>query len=132
MKRLIREAVGYTIAAGSALMVDVSLLWVLVRFLYWDYLTAAATSFLAGAVVAYKLSVKFAFKCHKFQDRRLELISFVALGAVGLVVNAAVIFEAVNYFGLHFLVAKCIAAVFTFTCNFLLRRQILFVSPSSV
>jgi hypothetical protein len=33
---------------------------------------------------------------------------------------------------MHYLIAKCTAAIFTFTCNFVLRRQILFARHSSV
>jgi putative flippase GtrA len=132
MRILIREAFGYVAASGCALIVDMTILWVLVHFLSWNYLVAATTSFLAGAVVAYELSVRLAFKQHRLQDRRVELLSFVAIGTVGLAINAAVIFVMVGYLGLHYLLAKCVAAGFTFMCNFAARRQILFVGQSSV
>jgi len=132
MKILFREALGYATASGCALIVDMVILWMLVHDLSWNYLVAATTSFLAGAVVAYALSVKLAFKHHRLQDRRAELASFVAIGAVGLIVNAAVMFVLVRYLGLHYLIAKCVAAGFTFMCNFTARRQILFVGRSSV
>lgn len=132
MKILFREAFGYAAASGCALIVDMTILWMLVHFLSWNYLAAATTSFLAGAVVAYELSVKLAFKQHRLQDRRAELVSFVAIGAMGLAVNAAVIFVMVRYLGLYYLIAKCVAAGFTFMCNFIARRQILFVKQPSV
>jgi putative flippase GtrA len=44
-----------------------------------------------------------------------------------LAINAAVIFAAVKYFGVYYLVAKCVAAGFTFVFNFISRRQMLFV-----
>jgi len=132
MKILFREAFGYAAASGCALIVDMTILWMLVHFLSWNYLAAATASFLAGAVVAYELSVKLAFKQHRLQDRRAELLSFVAIGAMGLAVNAAVIFVMVRYLGLYYLIAKCVAAGFTFMCNFIARRQILFVKQPSV
>lgn len=132
MKILFREAVGYATASGCALILDMTILWVLVRFLSLEYLAASTISFLAGAVVAYELSVNLAFKQHRLQDRRAELVSFVAIGAAGLVINAAVIFVMVRYVGLHYLIAKCVAAGFTFICNFTARRQILFVRRSAV
>jgi putative flippase GtrA len=130
MSRFLKEALGYLAASACALLVDMSLLWVLVHFLAIEYLIAATLSFLAGAVVAYELSVKLAFKHHRLQDRRVELVAFVIIGAAGLVLNAAVIFVAVDYFALHYLIAKCVAAGFTFTFNFIARRQILFVGRS--
>lgn len=127
MKTFLREAIGYAAASGCALIVDVMVLWCLVRFLSIGYLLAATISFLAGAVVAYELSVRLAFKRHRLRVRETELFAFVVIGAVGLAVNGTVIFLAVNYLGLHYLAAKCVAAGFTFWCNFIARRQILFV-----
>jgi putative flippase GtrA len=132
MTIFLKEAVGYTVASACALVVDITILWALVHFLSIAYLVAATISFLAGAVVAYKLSVKLAFKHHKLQDRRAELVGFVIIGGAGLAINASVIFVAVDYFGLHYLIAKCVAAGFTFTCNFVARRQILFVQRSTI
>ncbi len=132
MRALFKEAVGYGAASAAALAVDLAILWSLVHFLSWGYLAAACTSFLAGATVAYALAVKLAFKQHRLRNRPVEFISFVAIGAVGLAINTAVMFMAVQYVGLHYLFAKCVAAGFTFICNFIARRQILFVRHSSV
>jgi putative flippase GtrA len=92
---------------------------------------AAAASFLAGTVVAYELSIRLAFTEHRLQDRRAEMGGFIAIGMLGLAVNAAVIFVAVRYAGLHYLIAKGVAAGFTFAGNFVARRQLLFVRYSS-
>jgi putative flippase GtrA len=130
--RLLRESMFYSAASGCALGVDMAILWILVHFFSWGYLAAATLSFLAGGVVAYEISVKLAFRYHALADRRLEFLTFIAIGAAGLIINEAVIFLAVNEFALHYMVAKCVAAGFTFTCNFTIRRQILFVARSPV
>jgi putative flippase GtrA len=70
--------------------------------------------------------VKFAFKQHRLSDRRAEFLTFVAIGTAGLAINSGVIYLTVQYLGLHYLLAKCVAAGFTFSCNFIARRQILF------
>jgi len=127
VSRLLKELLGYGAASACALIVDVFVLWSLVHFFSWGYLPAATSSFLVGAIVAYQLSTTIAFKQHRLASRKTEFVSFVAIGGVGLVVNTAVIFIGVNVLGLHYLIAKCVAAGFTFTCNFIARRQILFV-----
>jgi putative flippase GtrA len=132
MKLVVRESVGYGAASAVALTADMSILWVLVRYFSWGYLPAATASFIAGATVAYTLSLKLAFKQHRLRDRRAEFIGFVAIGTAGLAINAGVISLGVRFLGLHYLLAKCLATGFTFACNFFLRRQILFVQPSSV
>jgi putative flippase GtrA len=123
----IREAAGYAAASACALGCDLGLLWVLVRFGRVEYLVAATASFLAGTVVAYSLSVLWVFEHRRLADRRAEFLGFAAIGTAGLGVNAAVIFIAVKYLGLYYLVAKCVAAGFTLVCNFISRRQLLFV-----
>jgi putative flippase GtrA len=132
MTTFLKEAIGYTAASACALVVDMAILWALVHFLGIAYLIAATVSFLAGAVVAYQLSIRLAFKHHRMEDRRAELVAFVIIGGAGLAINASVIFVAVDYFGLHYLLAKCVAAGFTFACNFAARRQILFVQRSTI
>jgi putative flippase GtrA len=127
LRRFLREAVGYTAASVCALLVDLGILWGLVHFLGWGYLAAATLSFVAGATVAYMLSVRLAFTHHRLRDRRAEFLSFVAIGSAGLLVNSGVMSIAVRYFGLHYLLAKCVAAGFTFICNFLARRRLLFI-----
>jgi putative flippase GtrA len=128
MKTLLKEATGYAAASGCALLVDMSILWYLVRFEHLNYELAATLSFLSGSVVAYQLATRIAFKERRLRDRRAEFASFVAIGAAGLIVNAAVMFIAVSGLGLPVMAAKCVAAGFTFTCNFFCRRQLLFVA----
>lgn len=130
MKSLAKDALGYTVASACALLVDMAVLWAFVHFLSWGYITAATASFMVGAIVSYELSITLAFKHHRLQDRRTEFAGFFAVGTLGLVVNTVVIFVMIRYFGLHYLIAKCIAAGFTFLCNFIARRQILFVRYS--
>ena len=131
MNNILRQLIGYAAASGCALVVDVGILWALVHFAGWNYLPAATLSFISGAFVAYELSIRLAFRQHKLHDRRLELVTFVAIGSLGLAVNTGVIFVMVNQFGLDYLIAKGVAAGFTFTCNFVARRQLLFVPQSS-
>jgi putative flippase GtrA len=132
MNRLLMEALRYGGASGCALVIDLSILGALVHYFSWGYLAASATSFLAGMCVAYLLSVQFVFEQRRLRDRRIEFATFAAIGALGLALNAAVIFVAVNYFGLNYLLAKVAAAGATFFCNFISRRQLLFVKGLSI
>jgi putative flippase GtrA len=127
MKKLIQDATGYAAASSCALLVDITILWVLVHYFSWWYLAASTVSFLSGVLVTYALSVKLVFKHHRLKDRRAEFIAFAALGTLGLAINATVIFVAVKYMALNYLIAKCVATGFTFMCNFISRRQLLFV-----
>jgi putative flippase GtrA len=126
--RLLRELFGYGVASGVALAVDVSILKTLVDLAHWHYLLASTVAFIAGAGVAYVLSVRYVFRNRRLQNRGAEILWFVSLGAVGLIVNAAVLWIAIGLIGLGLLTAKAIAAVCAFTSNFVLRRVLLFAA----
>jgi putative flippase GtrA len=67
------------------------------------------------------------FNYRRLKDQRLEFASFAVIGVVGVAINAAAMSIGVKFLGLHYLIAKCGAAGFTFLWNFLARRQFLFV-----
>ncbi len=129
MKQLLREFTGYGVASAAALSVDMGLLWAFVH-VGIDYIAASVASFIAGAVVAYWLSITLAFRQHRMRNRRVEFLSFVAIGVMGLIINTSVIYTAVQFLGLHYMLAKSAAAGFTFAFNFIVRRQLLFVAPA--
>ena len=132
MKTAVQEALRYTAVSACALCIDVAILWLLVDYFSWRYLGAATISFLSGLFVTYSLSLKLVFKHRRLKERRLEFASFAAIGAVGLAINATVISFAVKILGLQYLIAKCVAAAFTFVWNFTARRQMLFIQRPTV
>jgi putative flippase GtrA len=129
LRNALRELWGYALVSGVSLAVDASILWILVNRLAWHYLPASAVSYTAGAGVSYVLSVSFVFHFRNVSRRQLEFVSFVVLGLAGLLVNAAVLSLGITCVGLGLLTAKLVAAICTFTTNFLLRRQLLFAPP---
>ncbi len=132
MNVVIKEALGYTAVSAFALLIDFAILYVLVHFFSWWYLAAATASFLSGLAVGYALCVAFVFKFRRLKDRRIEFLSFAAIGAVGLLINTLVIGFTVRYLGIHYLIAKCAAAGFTFVWNFLSRRTLLFAAARPI
>jgi len=129
MKQLLREFSGYGVASAAALSVDMGLLWGLVH-LGIHYVAASTLSFTTGAVVAYWLSITLAFRQHRMRNRRVEFLGFIAIGVVGLTINTSVIYTTVQFLDLHYMLAKSVAASFTFAFNFIVRRQLLFVAPA--
>lgn len=129
MKQLVRDAILYSAASGVALAVDVGLLWVLVERFGLYYLAAATISFVAGTVVVYLLSIGYIFRERRVEDRRIEFGAFAAIGALGVLVNLAVLKVAVDTFHVHYLLGKLASVVFTFSLNFGLRRTLLFTAP---
>jgi putative flippase GtrA len=127
MKILMQEALRYTAVSAGAFLIDISLLFMLVNYLSWWYLAAATASFLVGLIFGYAFSVTLVFEYRRLKDKRMEFATFAAIGAVGIAINAAVMFVGVKCLGLHYLIAKCGAAALTFLFNFTARRHLLFV-----
>jgi putative flippase GtrA len=130
MMRLLRDALGYGWVSAVSLGVNFAVLIFLTQYCRWENIPAAATSFLAGACLAYLLSVRFVFMQHRLHNRRAEFALFVAIGVLGLGVNIAVIYCCTRFLAIPLLYANCIAAGFSFACNFLARRQLLFVQAA--
>jgi putative flippase GtrA len=132
MRKLFSEAAKYAAASAVALGVDYGLLLLLTRAAGWDYRLAGTVSFLAGASVAYALSVRFVFTAHRLHSRRLEFSWFVALGLVGVAINLLVLYVTVGRLGVDLVFAKAMAACCTFCANFTLRRQLLFRNAAAL
>jgi putative flippase GtrA len=132
MRNVVQEAMRYAAVSACAFIVDIAVLFVLVHYFSWWYLAASTVSFLVGLVVGYVLSVVVVFEYRRLQDRRIEFASFAGIGVVGVAINAAVIFIGVKFLSMHYLIAKCGAAGFTFLWNFGARRQLLFVRRGAV
>jgi putative flippase GtrA len=130
VRQLIRQFGGYGLASGVGLAIDMTVLGLLVATLHVHYLIAATISFICGGMAVYVLSIWWVFESRRIANRALELSSFIALGAAGLIVNAAIMHIAVGVLTLNFMVGKVLAAGFTFCTNFLLRRQVLFPSAA--
>jgi len=130
MRRLIRQVGGYGLASGFGLGVDMTVLALLVTAFHMHYLIAATISFICGGAVVYVLSIWWVFDKRRMTSRTLEFSSFIALGAAGLIVNAAIMHIAVAVLALNFMVGKVLAAGFTFCTNFVLRQRVLF-SPAT-
>ena len=126
MKTFFREAIRYAAVSACAFIIDITVLFVLVHYLSWWYVAAATSSFLVGLLIGYVLSVRLVFKYRRLKDPRVEFASFAGIGAVGVAINAAAMTLGVKVFGVHYLIAKCCAAGFTFVWNFVARRQFLF------
>jgi putative flippase GtrA len=127
MKVLIHEAFRYIAVSALGLLVDITILWILVHYFSWGYLWSATASFVAGLVIGYVLSVTLVFKYRRLKNQHIEFASFAAIGVVGIAINALAMSIGVKFLGLHYLIAKCGSAGFTFLWNFLARRQLLFV-----
>jgi putative flippase GtrA len=125
MNRL-REPLAALMVAVCALGCDALTLHLLVGLAHVGYLSAATLSFLLGTLVSWALSIRWVFRYRRMASHTMELCLYVGLGVIGLGLNDLVIYLAVGFFNLHYLIGKACAAATTFFCNYLLRKFVLF------
>lgn len=126
LRSRISEVLSYGIVSAVGLLADAGLLQMLVKVAGWHYLVASTMSFIVGAVLVYLLSTRFVFRVRRVKHRTLEFCYFLAVGLVGLLVNAVTLWMAITLAGAALMPAKAFAATCTFSTNYLLRRRLLF------
>jgi putative flippase GtrA len=109
-----------------ALAFDFGLLVALTELAGINYLYSAFLSFIAGVLVNYGLSVLWVFPDRKLQSRRLELIVFITICAIGLLGNLLIIAVLVEQAGVDYRLAKMVSTVVIFFWNFLARKKLLY------
>ena len=116
----------YLVAGGSAFLVDLVLLTLLVEVGGVNYLLANIVGCCAGFATAYTLSIRWVFRYRKYSDLRPEFVIFVLIGLVGIGHNELTMYLVVAGFGLSYVLAKVLATGVTFLFNFVLRKLLLF------
>ena len=127
MRALAKHLQGLPVyAAGSALALalDTSLLMLALRA-GLPLTVAAAIGFLAGMVVVYGVSIRFAFRARRLSNARQELLVFALIGLAGLLLTVALL-RLMVALGLPVLLAKGVTAGVVFCFNFSLRKWLLF------
>lgn len=119
----------YFAASLLALAVDTGTLSICLRLLHLSLAWSATLGFVAGAVVAYLLSIFWVFKARAFGNApALEFLTFVGIGVAGLGITQFVLWLGVTEFGLLAEAVKLSAAIITFAFNYIARKTLLFAS----
>lgn len=119
----------YFLVGGAAACVDVGLFTLFARQLGFAYQPVAAVTFVLATLVNYELSIRFVFQSGRNFGRRWEIAMVYAVSAVGLAVNAAILWAGVRQMRLDLLAAKLLATGTVFIWNYLARRLFVFGAP---
>lgn len=126
--RLLRgDFVRYFAASLLALAVDTGTLSLCLRALHLGLAWSASIGFVAGAMVAYALSVRWVFRARACADMpALEFAAFVGIGIAGLGITQLVLWIGVTEMGLLAEAVKLGAAGISFAFNYVARKSLLF------
>lgn len=122
------EFAKYVVVGGVAFVADFTALALLVSGLGVHYLLATFLAFLLGVWVNYLLSVHWVFSFRSVNHRGAEFTIFAIVGVLTLAASLGLMALLVGVAGMHYLLAKCIAAAFTLIANFAGRRLLLFTN----
>lgn len=122
----------YFIGSCLALALDTAVLLLSLSF-GLSLAASATTGFLSGMSISYFVSVRYAFARRSVNDRRLEFISFVLIGLLGLGVTQLLLAFLTMQVHLPVLAAKAVTAGLVFFFNYSLRKHLLFThaAPAS-
>lgn len=121
----------YCLGGGTALIVDVGLLYVFTEFFGIWYLFSATLSFVCSAVYNYTFQKAITFK-NKNKNYLKQFLSFVVIALVGLAINNTLLYIEVERFKIWYVLAKIIAAAIVLVWNFLANKFFTFKEAQEV
>ena len=71
-----------------------------------DYLVSSGISFTVSVIVNYILSITFVFETDKDKNKLKEFVVFVFLSVIGLGINEACMWLAVEAAGIYYMISK--------------------------
>lgn len=107
-------------------MVDIGLFLALAKGFGLPYQPVAAGTFILATLVNYVLSVRFVFVSGQRFGKRSEIALVYLVSAVGLGLNAAILWACVEVAGSGLFVAKIAATGSVFFWNYFARRHLVF------
>lgn len=130
LQRLVEHTLArYFVVSLVALAVDTGTLSACLRLLHLGLAWSATLGFITGALVAYLLSIHWAFRERAFaRAPAIEFLSFVAIGIAGLGITQAVLWLGVTELGWVPELVKLSAAGVTFAFNYIARKSLLFAT----
>lgn len=120
------ELMRYGLCSAAALGADMGVLLFTHHVIGLHYLLAAALGFAVGLIVAYELSVRYAFNQRRLSSPRVEFVGFVVIGMLGLLLTQALLHLLVERANMPVGLAKIPTAGLVFMFNFTARRFALF------
>lgn len=129
---LIKQMARFSVVGLTAFGIDIGLTVVFVELFHLDHVVATVISYLLSTVFNYCFSMRFVFERRTDISRRRQFNIFVALSAVGLILNELVMVGGESLLtavgidynaGYHYVVVKTLATMAVAVWNFYSRRR---------
>lgn len=122
MKKLIEQIIKFGFVGFLCFFIDYGIMVFLTEVFKVDYLLSSGISFTVSVIVNYILSVTFVFETDKNKNRVREFVVFVFLSVIGLGINEACMWFAVEIVSIHYMISKIGATAVVMVYNFVSRK----------
>lgn len=114
----------YALVGLSAGVIDFTVLYILTSWCGLYYLVSATISFCLSAIWNYSFNKRWTFCSNGSHKRQVPI--FLIIAGAGLLLNNNIMFLGVEKLGLHYLLAKVVAAALVTSWNFFGNKYLTF------
>ena len=113
-------------AGGVAFIVDFLIFAFLTEICHLHYIVSNTISFTFGVSVNYFITILWVFPNSKFDNKKLEFLSFTIIAIIGLILSNLLLWGFTYLLGIHHLLSKALSAGIAYIWNFLVKKYWLF------
>jgi len=121
----------YFFVGGAAAIVDIGLFTLFASYLAWPWLPVSIATFILATAINYFLSIRFVFESGIRHTKSVEVIGVFGISALALLVNQAVLYMAIEWFGWNLVISKITATGTVFFWNYFGRSKFIFAQSSN-
>ena len=113
--------VKYCIVGLLGAVIDILVLYFLVKYANLNYLLAGSLSFVLAVINNYCLNKFWTFQ-NKSKKYFKQFSSFLLIALVGLILNIGIMYACVEFLNINYLTAKVLAIIIVTFWNFLMNK----------
>lgn len=113
-----RRIVKYFISGCTAAAVDIITLFILTDIAHIWYLLSAILAFLVALGISFTLQKFWAFRDMNITRLHVQVIQFSIVAVISLGINSLLMYIAVDFFHLHYILAQIVVGVIIAVTNF--------------
>ncbi|MEI7688596.1 MAG: GtrA family protein [Candidatus Nomurabacteria bacterium] len=121
------KIVRYIFSGGVAVFANLTILFVLTKYLHMFYLISAIIAFCFGVLVSYSLHKFWTFKNYLIGNMSSQFYIFFIYSILILCLNTILMYLSVDIFGLWYIFSQVIITIITSFINYLYFSRTIFI-----